>query len=467
MSGDYGPLEIMALPFAECLILVGIHSYLGLHVLRRKVIFVDLALAQVAALGTTVAFLFGIAPLSTGAYVFSLLFTFVGAAVFSLTRLRSERIPQEAVIGLVYALAAAVGILVVARAPHGAEHITQVLTGVLFYVKAEEVAAAAAVYAAVGLFHFFFRRQFITISVSPERAWKLGLNVRWWDFLFYVTFGIVITHSVRTAGVLLVFVFLVVPAMLALLVTDRLWLQLLIGWGVGTLVSTGGLAISYYADSATGPTVVALYGAVLLVAALALYVVKGGERRLRRLGQVVGGTVVVLALSGFFYGLGQWFGARPEWSVAGEHDHHVHVGEEAAAALPVPEEGADYARLLLDSLRPMDIESRTEHLAEIADPKLLANALAQAPAEGWEMRLVLALRLHDIAPPKACGELATILLQADSGLLRDEALTRLAEATGDDYGYDPWEARDAPSNREAATRWAEFGAACGVPTPKP
>ena len=154
--------DIMAPAFFECLILVGIHSYLGLHVIRRKVIFVDLALAQIAALGTTVGFLFGIMPDTTGAYWFSLLFTFIVAGVFSISRIRHEKIPQEAVIGLAYAIAASVAILVIDKAPHGAEHIKEILTGSILWVKWETIRDAAIVYSFVGIFHFIFRKQFKT-----------------------------------------------------------------------------------------------------------------------------------------------------------------------------------------------------------------------------------------------------------------------------------------------------------------
>jgi zinc/manganese transport system permease protein len=204
--------DIMAPAFFECLILVGIHSYLGLHVLRRKVIFVDLALAQIAALGTTVGFLFGVMPGTTGAYWFSLSFAFIGAAVFSISRIRHEKIPQEAVIGLAYAIAASIAILVIDKAPHGAEHIKEILTGSILWVKWSTIFNAAIVYSLVGVFHYIYKDRFILISENPEEAYKQGISVRFWDFLFYVSFGIVITHSVGTAGVLLVFVFLVVPA---------------------------------------------------------------------------------------------------------------------------------------------------------------------------------------------------------------------------------------------------------------
>jgi len=301
-----GIFQIMLPAFAECLVLVGIHSYLGLHVLRRRVIFVDLALAQIAALGITVAYLFGIDPSSQGAYWFSFGFAIIGAAIFSVTRLRQDRVPQEAVIGLVYALAAAVAFLVLDRAPHGAEYIKEILTGNILWVQWKTIGLAAGVYALVGAFHFIFRKQFIMISDNPEQAYESGMNVRFWDFLFYVSFGVVITHSVNTAGVLLVFVFLVVPAIATMLLTDKLWLQLVVGWSMGTLVSALGLVVSYSADLPSGPTVAAMYGLVLLLLALTLYVFRS-KNRLFALRNIGFGIVVLFIAYGGFYFMGQIF----------------------------------------------------------------------------------------------------------------------------------------------------------------
>jgi zinc/manganese transport system permease protein len=302
-------LDIMLPAFAECLVLVGIHSYLGIHVIKRKVIFVDLSLAQIAALGTTVAFLFGIDPASMGAYWFSLGFTFIGAAIFSVSRFRHEKIPQEAIIGLVYALAAAVAILVIDRAPQGPEHIKEILTGNILWVKWKTIGIAASIYILVGIFHFVFRDKFILISNNPEKAYQSGVKVRMWDFLFYVTFGIVIAHSVKTAGVLLVFVFLVVPAIATLLLTDKLWLQLVLGWSMGTIVSFVGLLVSYFGDLPSGPTVVATYGLALLLLSLVLYIVRSDQRQIA-FRNLVAGIVVLVLISGVFYGMVKIFEPR-------------------------------------------------------------------------------------------------------------------------------------------------------------
>ena len=298
--------DIMGPAFFECLILVGIHSYLGLHVIRRKVIFVDLALAQIAALGATVGFLFGIMPGTQGAYWFSLTFAIIGAAVFSISRIRHEKIPQEAVIGLVYAIAAAVAILVIDKAPHGAEHIKELLTGSILWVKWKTIEQAAIVYALVGVFHFIFKDKFILISENPEKAYERGLSVRFWDFLFYVSFGVVITHSVGTAGVLLVFVFLVVPAITSMLITDVLWKQLVIGWAMGLFVTVIGLYISYEADLPSGPTVVAFYGFVLTLVAIGLYLFKA-QRKSKALGNVALGLGAILFVTFAIVSMGKAF----------------------------------------------------------------------------------------------------------------------------------------------------------------
>ena len=455
MDGQLGIWDIMGLPFLECIVLVGIHSYLGLHVLRRKVIFVDLALAQVAALGTTVAFLFHIDPQGPGAYVFSLLFTIIAAAVFSLTRLRKERIPQEAIIGLIYALAAAISVLVVAQAPHGAEHIKEIMTGALLWVKGSEVAAAAIVYALVGVFHFVFRKRFIAISENHEDAFETGYNVRLWDFLFYLSFGLVITHSVRTAGVLLVFVFLVVPAIMAMLITEDLLTQLFIGWGVGLLVSVGGMGISYHFDSATGPTVVAVYGGVLLVGALTLYVMHPRRPAPRAFLTVLAGIVAVALLGAGLFAMGQWMGESDWWSgreaMAERSGHPGEVDHGHPSPDPGRAVGGSPEEVLLE-LMGADIETKGERIATIDDPALLLGMLEKAPAEQEETRLVAARRLYALAPRLGAGYLVRFLESEDS-LIRSDALDALQSSTGDCFGFDPWEELDGAENRKALGRW--------------
>ncbi|HET6796967.1 MAG TPA: iron chelate uptake ABC transporter family permease subunit [Gemmatimonadales bacterium] len=262
-------LSLFLPPLVACLVIVAIHSYLGLHVIAREVIFVDLSLAQMAALGSAVAILAGSQPDSTSALVYALVFTTIGAGVFALTR-TTERgaVPQEAIIGIVYVMASAAAILVADRTPRGGEAIKDILVGSLLWVTWPVIFRLAGIYALVGLFHWFLRRRFLTISFAPETAIAEGWKIRWWDFLFYLSFGLVITFSVPIAGVLLVFSFLVVPAAIAFQFTRRQGALAAVSWLSGALASAMGLWISFHYDLPTGPVVVCMFGVVLLLAYL-------------------------------------------------------------------------------------------------------------------------------------------------------------------------------------------------------
>jgi zinc/manganese transport system permease protein len=261
-------LELLLPAFVASLILTGIHAYLGVHVVERGVIFVDLSLAQIAALGSTVAYLMGYDLHSGGAYLFSLGFTFLGAAIFAMSRVhRKTRIPQEAVIGIVYAVSAAMAILIMSKATQETEHLKEMLVGNILSVTWPELAKTAVLYSLVGVFHYVFRKKFLAISMDEAEAERQGLNVRFWDFLFYVSFGFVVTSSVAVAGVLLVFCFLIVPSVAAMLFSERLGVRLAIGWGMGALVSAGGVALSFVMDLPTGATIVATFGVTLLLLA--------------------------------------------------------------------------------------------------------------------------------------------------------------------------------------------------------
>src|SRR5438876_3571331 len=196
-------LPFLLAPFLASLILTGIHAYLGVHVVERGVIFVDLALAQIAALGATIAILAGMDPHGGGAYWISLGFTFLGAGIFAMVRTRRGHIPPEAFIGIAYAVASAAAILAMSKATGETEHLKDMLVGNILAVSWPEVRHTAMLYGAIGIFHFIFRKKFLTISMNHGKAEKSGLNVRFWDFLFYASFGFVVTSSVAIAGVLL------------------------------------------------------------------------------------------------------------------------------------------------------------------------------------------------------------------------------------------------------------------------
>lgn len=260
-------LKFMAPPFAACLILLGIHGYLGLHVLLRQVIFVDLALAQIAALGTVVAMVLGYQPGSPASFAWSLGAAVLGALVFSVTRSRNHdsKVPQEAIIGITYVIASATAILVADRAPEGAEHIKELLAGTILWVTWTDVLKVLLIYLTIGLFHYVFRKRFITITENPEQAYAQGWKVWFWDFLFYLSFGVIITLAVEIAGVLMVFSYLVAPAIIALGLSNRWGPRIAIAWTVGFLASAVGLIASYKVDFPSGPAVVCSLGLFLLL----------------------------------------------------------------------------------------------------------------------------------------------------------------------------------------------------------
>jgi zinc/manganese transport system permease protein len=253
-------------PFLVAVCLVGIHAYFGIQVLARNVIFVDLALAQIAALGATVAFMLGHPAQSPATYGYSLAFTLLAAVLLAFTRAWATRVPQEALIGVIYVVAAAAAILLIDRAPQGAEHLKQILTGNILTSGLNEVAVIVPLYAAIGLLHVLLRRRLT------------GAGSLVWEFVFYATFGVVVTSSVAIAGVLLVFSFLIIPAAIGVMFASSLARQLGIGWVAGTATSAAGLAASYAFDLPTGAAMVCAFGVALAVAG-ALYPFLRGDCR--------------------------------------------------------------------------------------------------------------------------------------------------------------------------------------------
>jgi len=260
-------LQFLLPAFLVAVCLVGIHTYFGIMVLVRKVIFVDLALAQIAALGATVAFMLGHPAQSLATYGYSLTFTLLAAVLLAFTRAWGTRVPQEALIGVIYVVAAAAAILLIDRAPQGAEHLKQILTGNILTSGFNEIAVIVPLYAAVGLLHWLLRRH------------MTGVGSLVWEFLFYATFGIVVTSSVAIAGVLLVFSFLIIPAAIGVMFAASLSGQLAVGWIVGTFVSAAGLATSFVLDLPTGATMVCTFGASLACAGMLYPFVRGNRQK--------------------------------------------------------------------------------------------------------------------------------------------------------------------------------------------
>ncbi len=259
-------MSFMAAPFAACLLLVGLHAYFGIHVIERRILFVDLAVAQFAALGAVVGFAFGQHPGELGSTLFSLGFATLAAALFAITRVQIEKLPQEAIIGITFVVASAATILVADRAPEGAEHIKETLAGTLLWVTWPTVIKVLVIYIGIGVFHWLLRHRFMLITTDPDEAYRRAWRVRWWDFLFYLSFGVMITFSVEIGGILMVFAYLVIPACVAILVHAGMRSRLVIGWIVGVAGSGLGLVASYDFDMPTGPAIVVILGLLLAIA---------------------------------------------------------------------------------------------------------------------------------------------------------------------------------------------------------
>ena len=257
-------LSFMLWPLLACLLLPPILVYLGLHIVRREIIFVDLALAQVAALGACVAILLEQHGGWQG-YAWSLGFTLVGAALFTLARTRDSEVPQEALIGIVYVVAAAAGILLLSRSVEGAEELKRTLVGDVLLVNQIAVLRTFGIYLVIGAIHVVLRRQFIDLSFHPDQAAAQGRNLRLWDFLFYCLFGVVVTSFVQIGGVLLTFSYLIIPAVCATFLARKLGIRLLIGCVIATTSSVLALYLSYKIDLPTGAAVVCVLGAALLL----------------------------------------------------------------------------------------------------------------------------------------------------------------------------------------------------------
>jgi len=463
--------EVLFWPFVACLVITGIHTYLGLHVVSRGVIFVDLSLAQIAAMGATFAFLLGYPPDSNKAYFYSLLFASIGAALFSISRLREQKIPQEAIIGITFAVASATTILIADRAPQGAEFVESMLTGALLWTPREKILQTAALYAAVGVFHWYFRDRFLTISLDPDRAEAEGWNVRWWDFLFYVSFGFVITRSVAIAGVLLVFSFLVIPAVIAMMFSRSISGRLAIGWASGALVSMVGLALSYLYDFPSGPAVVGTFGMALILAATVRYLATAASLPVAVAKTAATIAVISTSLWLAFYTAGidaerarvdaETIAATMETVVAEPRE----AATEALAALEASPDNPPAAALeaLLAVRSEIHLMMTT---GEITVSEMAVRALGNAPEGLATTELLDEIAFHAVDPwvrLRGAQELLELrdrlgveavleLLAAQQPiLLQMEAIGVLRDVTGQRFDYDP--EAELAANQAALEQW--------------
>lgn len=411
----------MLLPIIACAIIVLTLGWFGLHVLEREVIFVDLALAQVAALGTTWAVFLGHEPDSSTAFAMGLLFTAIGSAAFAATRVFEERVPQEAIIGIAYAVSAASGMLLIhfADDPHGAEKLEHLLVGNIVWVQNADIALLAGACGTVGLFQFVFRKQFLAISYKTAEAG----NPAFWDLLFYLSFGLALTSIVAVSGVLLVFSYLVIPAVIARLLVTGVMRRLLVGWAVGLTVSVAGVAVSY--THPTGPVIVTFFGILLLVTLIG-YAVAHAPNPISAVGRTLAGLGGIVAAM---------------WAIAQIPAAPEHHEEEAAPAVVNADPFASTDAAVRDA---------AARAVTVAPGSLDALAAALAKESDESVRLTMAVVLVRAGEKRGVDALSA-LTNSTTPFVRmeaDDRLRALAGASAPTFdaitgGESPWPAWSA------------------------
>jgi len=274
-------IQILGLPFLACIIIGAILGYLGIHVLKREVIFIDIALAQIAAVGSIAAHLaFEVHGDSPAGYACSLGCVLLAAGFYALVRRRVIQISLEAVIGISYAIAAAGALFLVGIAPGGHLHVQTMLSGSLLWSTWRDVITGLVLFSAVGFAFFIFREPFKRIADDYDNAIAEGMSVVRWDFLFYALLGVVITLAVRMAGVVAVFAFLIIPATISALVRPNGPGRIFITWLASIVASLIGLLFAYYLDFSLGPCVVVFLGGLLIIVSLVSKYLQRGITRL-------------------------------------------------------------------------------------------------------------------------------------------------------------------------------------------
>jgi zinc/manganese transport system permease protein len=442
-------LKWMLVPFLACLVLSINHVYLGIHVIARKVIFVDLALAQIAALGTTYALTLGYDPNmdSFKISLFSLAFTFVGAGAFAIARMRKERIPQEAFIGIIYAAASAAAILILSKSATGGEELKHMLVGDVLLVSLPSVLNMALLYGSIGAFHLIFRKKFLAISLNPEKAEETGVNIRIWDILFYMSFGLVITKSVAIVGVLLVFSYLVVPAVIAQMWSDTVRGRLFWGWLVAILASTLGILWSFNSDYPTGPAVVVML-ALFLVASSILYYLQHARTKLRA-AAVTAGIVAFGVL--FFGSLGHFKKEVPQETSAKQDLVDMFLKELEPDSQSSQLDGLKHLQEMndprivpaLDSLLARTqsdevVEATVTAISKQKDSRAIPSLRkAAAGAYDYFLKLTIAEAQLNLGDTEGFSTLMLILRKDDAGYARQQANDLFEARSGRKFGYKP------------------------------
>jgi zinc/manganese transport system permease protein len=473
-------LRWMLIPFLACLVLSINHVYLGIHVIARKVIFVDLALAQIAALGATYALTLGYDPNADAFRIslFSLAFTFVGAGAFAVARMRRERVPQEAFIGIIYAAASAAAILILSKSATGGEELKHMLVGDVLLVQMPEVINMAIGYGIIGLFHVVFRRKFLAISLDPEAAEASGIRIRFWDVLFYMSFGVVITKSVAIVGVLLVFSYLVVPAVIAQMWSDSIRGRLLFGWVVAILASTLGIAWSFYSDYPTGPAIVVML-AVFLIGSSVSYYVRHAPGQIRALANVA--AMVVFGVA-FLYGLAYFKKSAPVTAAVkqdviemlmtelnGDEEAHQLDAIRHLGSMQDPRIVPALANVVKNSKSDQVVEAAVTALTKQKDPRAVPalRGAAQTTYDSF-LELTIGKAQLSLGDTEGFATLIKIMKDDEAGFARQQASELLDNTSGRKWGYNAERsvAENAPVLKNIAEWYTREGSKMKLPAAK-
>jgi len=256
----------LSAPITMCVLMAGVMSYFGNHILSRGLIFIDIAVAQVAALGTMIGLLLGMAEGSLQVQLVSLAFTVVVIVVFALTKFERQKIPQEAIIGIIYGLGLGLAMFFAEHIPGGSNYISKTITGNILWVTWKNVATCSSIFIVVALIHMIFGKSFVRISASKDELPYSIAKVRAFELLFYISFSLVIVKAVPIGGIFLVFTLLIAPPTIATYFTSHWGKRFLWSWIIGILGSLAGIYISYTHNLSNGPAIVCLLG----IAAFAL-----------------------------------------------------------------------------------------------------------------------------------------------------------------------------------------------------
>jgi zinc/manganese transport system permease protein len=262
-------IQVIGLPFLACILMASVLGYLGIHVLKREVIFVDIALAQVAAVGAIASHLvFEAHEGSILSYICSLSAVLAVAALYALARISIVQISLEAVIGISYAIAAAAALFLVGVAPGGHIHIQKILSGSLLWTSRGDITTGFIVFLITGFCFYIFRKPLINSSNNYQQIHVNKIRLLLWDLIFYLLLGVVITLSVQMGGIVVVFAYLIIPATISAVFSTRLGLQLIIIWVTAIAASISGLLFAYYLDFSIGPSIALFLGVELVIAVL-------------------------------------------------------------------------------------------------------------------------------------------------------------------------------------------------------